>query len=265
MANSRSGESVIQRVARIIAAFDEAHPRLTISQISRRAEVPESTAHRIVADLVTEGLLSRHGSEIQIGNRLWAHVSRLSPTLSLRDAAMGYLSDIQAVVGHHTVLSVLDGDKALYIERLGARNSTVSIANLGTGLHWHGVSAGWVLVAHLPQEEQERRLAGRLERFTEYTVTDPDELRRRLAQARREGFAASSGISVPTSSGVSVPIRDGSGDVVAALGVIVPRGEERLRTVVPLLLGSARGISRSLGWAPQEDGPLRVSKVLHTE
>ena len=222
---------------------------LTIAEIARRADLPESTARRMVDELVTEGLLQRGaGRRIDIGHRLWAQVSRSSPTLRLRDAAMGYLEDIQSVVGHHTALSVLDGDEALYIERLGARTSTVTIATLAARLPWHTVSAGQVLVAYDDPDEQERRLRRRLVAPTPATVTDPDRLRATLERVRRAGYALCEGTSVATSTGISVPITGQDGAVVAAIGVIVPLGDEQLAATLPLLKAASRGISRALGW-----------------
>lgn len=41
---------------------------------------------------------------MRIGVRLWELAQRASPTLSLRDAAMPFLEDLHAVVGHHVQL-----------------------------------------------------------------------------------------------------------------------------------------------------------------
>lgn len=261
MSNSRAGETVIQRVVRVLAAFDSGDVGLSVAEIARRAELPESTARRMVHELVDEGLLEREGRRrVSIGNRLWAQVSRGSPTLSLRDAATGYMEDIQSVVGHHTALSVLDGDEVLYIERLGARNSTVSIATLAARLPWHLVSAGLVLVAHGDEGERDRRLRRRLVRRTPETVTDPAQLREILEQTRRVGYSVCEATSVPSSSGISVPVRDSRGEVVAALGVIVPVGDEHLAATLPLLLAASRGISRALGWGGGRDSGVRLSR-----
>ncbi|WP_040168210.1 IclR family transcriptional regulator [Microbacterium gorillae] len=256
MPNSVAGESIIQRVARVLAAFDADSTGLTIAEISRRADLPESTARRMVGELIDEGILARQDARlVGIGHRLWAQVSRTSPTLKLRDAAIGYMDDIQTVVGHHTTLSVLDGDEALYIERLGSRNSTTSIANVASRLPWHTVSAGWVLVANDDRSEEERRLRRRLIAHTDATITDPAVLRAKLADVRRTGYAVCAAMSVPASTGISVPVRGGTGEVVAALGVIVPVAENRVPSALPLLMAASRGISRALGWAGGSEAP----------
>lgn len=249
VANSSSGESVIRRVATILGAFTGSQTAFSVADLARRTELPPTTTYRIVDELVLEGLLQRDPKGlIQIGNRLWAQVSRGSPMLELREAAMPFMEDVQAVVGHHTALGVLEGDDVLYIERLGSRTSTINIALVAKRLPLHGASSGMVLLAHAPAEFQERMLSRRLPKFTSRTVVDPMILRRQLADIRQQGYAVRSGIIIAPSSGIAVPIFGADDEVVATLSVIVPINEEKVAERLPVLRASARGISRALGW-----------------
>jgi DNA-binding IclR family transcriptional regulator len=260
MANSTSGESVIRRVAKILGAFDGSHTALSVAAMARRADLPQTTTYRMVDELVLEGLLQRDPNGlIQIGNRLWAQVSRSSPMLGLREAAMPFMEDVQAVVGHHTALGVLEGDEVLYIERLGSRTSTINIAEVARRLPLHGASSGMVLLAHAPAEFQERVLSRRLTKFTSQTVVDPAVLRRQLADIRQQGYAVRSGIIIAPSSGIAVPIFGVDDKVVATLSVIVPINEENAAARVPVLRAAARGISRALGWPGREPEHVRQS------
>ena len=62
---------------------------------------------------------------------------------------------------------------------------------------------------------------------------------------RRQGYALLAGHVHPDATGIAVPVRNGLGEVVAALSVIVPN-EGRAVSAVPVLLAAARGIERSL-------------------
>src|SRR4051812_50169898 len=59
MARSSSGESVLERVVRILEAFTPEDRALTVGEVSRRAGLPLATGSRMIADLVEHGLLSR--------------------------------------------------------------------------------------------------------------------------------------------------------------------------------------------------------------
>jgi DNA-binding IclR family transcriptional regulator len=242
----RTGESVLSRAIRIFDAFSADEKVLQVSEIARRAELHIATASRLVAELVAHGLLERGPDrEVRIGVRMWELASRASLTLSLREAAMPYLEDLHAVVGHHAQLGVRDGDDVLFLERLSARDAVINFSRIAGRLPLHISSSGLVLLAYGPAELQERVLARPLEQHTAHTLTTPERLRATLADVRRQGFVVTPGHVHPDAAGVAVPVRNGLQEVVAALSVIVPN-DGRAPAQVPVLLAAARGVTRSL-------------------
>lgn len=253
MANSPSGDSMVHRIVRIIEAFDGEHRTLSAAELARRADLPTSTAYRIFDELLAESLLDRDGRRLRLGTRLWELVSRGSKVLGLREAALPFMEDVQAVVGHHTVLGILEKNEVLYIERIGSNESTINITKVAGRLPIHATSTGLVLTAFGPAEDQEILLHRRLKRYTDTTPIDPDELRRKLAEVRRMGYSVMAGTIVPESTGVAVPIFNAEGTAIAGLSVVIPRAGGPLQTSITALQTAARGISRALGW----DGTLR--------
>lgn len=241
------------RIVRIIEAFDGEHRTLSAAELARRAELPSSTAYRIVDELLAESLLDREGPRLRLGTRLWELVSRGSKVLGLREAALPFMEDVQAVVGHHTVLGILEKSEVLYIERIGSSTSAVNITRVAGRLPIHATSTGLVLTAFGPAEDQELLLHRRLKRYTDTTTTDPDELRRKLAEVRQLGYSVMAGTIVPESTGAAVPIFNAEGAAIAGLSVVIPRYGGPLQASITALQTAARGISRALGW----DGTLR--------
>ena len=167
VARSSSGESVLERVVRILEAFTPEDRALTVGEVSRRAGLPLATGSRMIADLVEHGLLSRDADRrVRVGTRLWALASRASPTLSLRELAMPVLEELLRTVGHHAQLGVLDGDEVLFVERLSTEHAVVNYTRIAARLPIHASSSGLVLLAHGPAEQQQRVLDGPLRRFT---------------------------------------------------------------------------------------------------
>lgn len=170
--------------------------------------------------------------------------------LGLREAALPFMEDVQAVVQHSTTLGILDSDEVLYIERLGSDKTIVDITKIAGRLPVHATSSGLVLLAHSPAAYQDTFLARPLTKFTETTLTDPAVLRRHLAEIRQRGFAAMPGVIVPESSGIAVPVFGPDNTVRAALSVVVPRNEENAAARVPVLMAAARAFpGRSAGVA----------------
>lgn len=246
MARSGSGESVLTRAVRIFEAFGPDSTALQVTEIARRSGLHVATASRLIAELVAHGLLERGPErEVRIGVRMWELASRASPTLSLREAAMPFLEDLHAVVGHSAQLGVLDGDDVLFVERLTARDAVVNYSRIAGRLPPHITSSGHVLLAYGPPELRARILARPLERYTRNTVTTPDGLLAALAQVRRQGFALLAGHVHEDATGIAVPVRNGLGEVVATMSVVVPN-DDRATAQVPALRAAARGVTRVL-------------------
>jgi DNA-binding IclR family transcriptional regulator len=91
----RPREGVASRILALLGVFDTTHRRLSLTEISRRAELPLSTVHRMVAELEGWGALSRQpcGGYV-IGRRLW-DVGLLAPApTGLLEVASPFLHDL---------------------------------------------------------------------------------------------------------------------------------------------------------------------------
>jgi DNA-binding IclR family transcriptional regulator len=238
------GESVLSRVVRIFETFESDVPALRVSEIARRAGLHVATASRLVEELVRHGWLHRDADRrIRIGVRIWELASRASPTLTLRDAAMPFMEDLHAVVGHHTQLGVLEGKEVLFVERLSAPGAVLNITRVAGRLPLNVSSSGLVLLAHAPAELRDEVLAGPLKAYRG-AAADSVTLRRTLADIRKNGYAFCPGFVDEETTGIAVPVRR-AGQVIAALAVIVPN-DGNARTQIPALLAAARGVSRVL-------------------
>lgn len=245
VANSESGDSVVDRIVRVIAAFPDGVSTLQLSQLAERAGLPLTTAHRLVRQLAQHGLVDLgDGGAVRLGLRLWELVNRNSPALVLRQAALPFMEDIQQVLNQNVNLAVLDGWEVLFVERLSRRGSVANRAQIAGRMPVHISSAGVALMAFKPKElqaeyvEQFADPSGRLSRR---------DMRSLLAETNRQGYAQLAGVVDPDTWGIAVPVLNQRKNALAALGVVVPLQEVRLQALVPALQTAARGIGRQLG------------------
>jgi DNA-binding IclR family transcriptional regulator len=237
---------LLTRVVRILEAFTPDETVLSVTQIARRARLHPATASRLIAELEAHGLLAREPDRrVRVGVRLWELALRALPALSLREAAMPFMEDAHAVLGHHVQLGLLDGADVLFMERLSAPGAVINYTRIAGRLPLHVSSSGLVLLAFGERELQEQVLAGPLVRYTAHTLTDPAALRAALAEVRRQGFACLPGHVHEDALGIAVPVRDGKAAVIAALAAIVPVDTAR-QAVTGVLTTAARGITRSV-------------------
>ncbi|MBJ8345134.1 IclR family transcriptional regulator [Antrihabitans sp. YC2-6] len=244
---SQPGASVISRALALLGAFDERHRVLSLTELAQRAEIPVPTAYRQVNELVAGGaLIRRDNGDYAIGRMIW-NLGLLAPVQTgLRQIASPFLHDIYAATLATVHLAVREGDEVLYIDRLSGHASVPVVSKVGSKLPMHSTGVGKVLLAYAPPDVAARAMSS-LTRITPYTVTQPKRLADQLAKVRREGYATTVEEMTLGACSVAVPITRAGTDVVAALGIVIPKlGRDRPRLTAALQV-AAQGISRSLG------------------
>jgi len=242
---SRSGASVTSRALALIGAFDARHRRLSLSELADRADLPVPTAHRLVAELVAWGALSRiRSGEYVVGRRLW-DVGLLAPVnTGLRQLASPYLHDLYGATLATVHLAVRDGSQVLYLDRLSGHASVPVVSTIGSRLPMHATGVGKVLLAHAPAAVQHDVLA-HLTRITPYTINQPGTLRRQLARVLKDDYATTVEEMSLGACSVAVPIRAKS-DVVASVGIVVASLQKDRAKLVTAMQVTARSIGRAL-------------------
>jgi len=249
--------SVVDRVLDLLGAFTADRPRLTLSELSRRAGLPLSTTHRIAGELTRRGALVRdEAGGYRVGLWLWEVASLAPHGAELRESAMPFLEDLYEATHQNVQLAVLDGTEVVYLERIPGRDSVSVLTRVGGRWPAHITGVGLAMLAFAVPEVQERYLAGPLARYTERTITDPARLRRELAEVRRAGYAVSDGQVTLDALSVAAPVYGPGDEVVAALSIVVRSGTVAASALAPAVRTAARGISRALsstGWKVRSD------------
>ena len=243
--------SAAERLLAVLAAFDRDCRALSLTEISRRAELTLPTAHRLLALLTGWGALERDETGLyHVGLRLWELAALAPRGPALRDAALPFLEDLYEATHENVQLAVRDGQEVVYLERISGRSAVGVRTQVGARWPLHATGVGLVLLAHSAPAFQDDYLAGELPAFTPFTVTDPVRLRRMLAEARRTGCAISDRQVTDDALSVGAPVRGAHGEVVAAVSLVVHVDDARPSTLVPAVRIAGLGISRALGWSP---------------
>ena len=217
--------SRVQSIERAFAVLTTlADGPLGVTDVAERARLPKSTAARLLASLAREGAVEQAngGSRYRLGARLLTLSSGLSASRSLVAVAHPFLIELAEQTGEAAGLSVPDGRTVHYIDQVDSANPVQVRDWTGTRIPMHAVSSGVVVLASLKPASLEAYLAGPLERFTERTVTASGEIRDRLWNVRRDGYAWVREEFAIGITSVAAPIADASGEVVAAVHVHGP-------------------------------------------
>jgi IclR family pca regulon transcriptional regulator len=219
----KRGEYFVQSVERalaVIKTFSADHPDLTLSEIARHTGMTRAAARRFVLTLADLGYLGVVDRKFYLRPTVLELGHTYLSALSLPQAAAPHLNALSERLNETTSMAVLEGDDIVYVARIGPRRVISSGLTVGTRLPAYLTSHGRIQLAYLPDDQLDDYLARvRLEPRTAQTVTDPKLLRRRLLQARAQGWCLVDQELEEGVTSIAVPVRNGAGRVAASVNV----------------------------------------------
>jgi IclR family KDG regulon transcriptional repressor len=253
MATSDSGISTLNRVCLILNAFTESERILTLTEISKRIQLPKSTTHRMLEAMECHGLIVRepHDLGYQLGYQLIRWGTLALTNLDLRNIALPVLQSLSAETNENAVLSARYGYFAMWIEMVESRQPVRLAIRVGEPLHLHAGASAKVLWAFLPDMEIERILNGiQLTPLMPNTITSPEKMRDELRTIRERGYAISYEETDFGAMGIAAPIYNHVGQPIAGLGIAAPVTRvppERIQELAQHVLNSSQELSLKLG------------------
>ncbi|MFB4303869.1 IclR family transcriptional regulator [Actinomadura sp. NTSP31] len=248
---------MLDRVSSILDAF-AGQQRLTLAQLARKANLPRSSAHRILQHLVELGWLERHGFEYALGLRMFELGSLVVRGNRLHRAALPVMRDLHGSTGLTVYLSVLRGADVLHIERIGEWPDSGDGWHVGARQPAHHAAPGRALLAGLtPNARPEPDLSIPL---TAYSVRTSAQLDHELQKVRDHGAAVDlQGLALGVAS-VATAIGPATCPP-AALTVTGPAANLKPSQVLPYLLVAAADIWRAATEMSRSSASQRPSRL----
>ncbi len=251
----------VDRVALVLDLLADSGDGLRVSEVAEALGVHKATASRLLGTLAARGLVDRAPSQrYRIGVGIVRYAASAVEELGGVSRARPELEALSAATQETVSLGILDGSDVLYIDQVTGSERVVFADWAGRRSPAHCSSTGKVLLAHLDEGEVDRFLSRPLRARTERTITDPDELRDRLAEIRRRGYERTVGELEDGLSTAAAPIVF-RGSVVAGVSVGGPSARLPSRSLPrlgKLVIETARAIGRRLDSAG-EDHPFQRS------
>jgi len=208
----------VARAAELLKALGAHGGPASVFDLADRCGLNRSTAWRILATLEDEGLVERDPAtgRYEIGYALVALGAAAGHDPLVRRARPALRALAEACL-ETASLAVPRGMQLVYVDQVQAPH-VMAADWLGRATPLHATSTGKALLAWLSEDDIGAALPGRLERFTDTTITTRAVLRGELAQVRERGYAVSRGELEPALWGVSAPVLD-RGRPVAVVSV----------------------------------------------
>src|SRR3954454_18903510 len=243
-----TGTQAIDRAAQLLTLVLDSDEPLGVGDLALAAELPKSTASRLVSSLERHGLVRRNGArgKVQAGPAILRFAHRGIVDRSLVELAAEPLAVLAEASGETVTLAVPGARGVEHLAQVESRHFLGTGQWVGRTVDYHTTSVGKVLVAYGAAELP----AGRLKRLAPATIVDRATLARELERIRDEGFATAIDELEPGLTALAAPVRGPSGNVLAALSVSGPTlrlAPERIAKLKPVLTREAAALSARLG------------------
>ena len=196
-----------------------------VGELARVLDMPKSSVQRALVTLHTAGWIRPAAGEVTrwvITTRALAVGGRASGDLDLRGAALPIMEDLRRHTEETIHLTVPEDGKMVLIERLETDKPVRTSMALGHALPLHASANGKAVLANSSPEVIRQLPADELPRYTDTTITDPDELRAELAVIRGRGFAVNHGEWRSDVGSVAAAVMGGHEKPIASLSVNIP-------------------------------------------
>lgn len=243
---------VLDKAMAILYVFEHGDVALHPKEVAARTGFSLPTVYRLLHALEEHGMLEvNDGSRYRLGVALLRLGSRVAEGLELRRQVRPHLEWLNERTGENAELQVRREQARVPIDLVRSSQNLRPIVEVGMPVSLHAGAAGKVLLAWLPEEEQNDLIAASMARFGAEREFDLEGLRLQLLRVREEGWAASAGERSPGVAAIAAPVFDASGDVAGAVLVSAPAARllaKQRQKFVPLVREAAARASKSLGF-----------------
>ena len=239
---------------RVLRAFDEANPALSLTELVARTGLDKSAVQRLANTLHLEGLLEKDSETRRFRpSHRWLEMAYAyywsDPLIPL---AMPKLIELSQQLGETVNLGEISGDHIIYVSRLPCKRTAFAAMLPGRRLPALSTAVGRAILATWPEAEAEAAVATwPVGRNTPRAITDRAEIAGFVAQAAHEGFALSRDQMILNEIAIAAPIRGPDSRAMAAVQCSVSAHswtEERIRReILPALQDTANAIAPGPG------------------
>jgi IclR family KDG regulon transcriptional repressor len=246
---SKYSVPVVRSTFRILEELSRSE-RLGLREVTQNTGIPKSTVFRILSTLVELGYVQR---DLQRNYRITLALSHLvndeAAGEELRRLALPIMLTLRDQYGETVNLGVQSMDKVTYLEVVPSEFALRLQESRGASVPAHASALGKAIMAFNPQDSVMEVLSSySLDRVTEHTIADRDELLTELKRVRNAGYAFDRGEGSMLAVCIGAPILDTDGHAIAAMSISGPASRfnpKKDAEVIRSLVAGAAEVSKS--------------------
>jgi DNA-binding IclR family transcriptional regulator len=215
----------LERAFVVLETFSCNNRELGITEISNMIKLPKPTVSRLVATMEGLGYLRKNEEtkKYLLGSKLLRLGNIAKASYNIREISSAILKKLRDEVRETVFINVIDRNERVCLDCLLGPNVTRITVTIGQRAALYAGADSRMLLASLNDNELEDYLRNTpLKCFTPNTITDPQELRKKIIEDREKGWSFSIGECNRGSACVTAPIKNGEDEIIASLSIAFP-------------------------------------------
>lgn len=217
-----------------------------ITELSEELSLNKSNVHRLLKTLGRMNYVAQEPDRsYRASLKLWRVGMAVMNHSRLASLCLSAMIRLRQASGESVHLSLLDGIRVLYIDKIDSDQSVRAYTERGGTAPLHCVATGKILLAHNYATLRDP-VSHALASHTPRTITDIAALDAEVKNVRKLGYAVNAGEYRIDVAGIAAPIVSGDGSVVAAIGISGPiqrLSRSRMKELIPEVVEAARAAS----------------------
>jgi IclR family KDG regulon transcriptional repressor len=254
MAKGYSAPSVIKafEVLKLIASAKEG---MGISEIARELDMAKSTVHGMACALEELGVVRRDPAtkRYTLGFTLFELGKTAYSQIELKDLARPVMEELMEKTNASVFLGVLNWDHVTVLDIVEPRTDLKITSPIGTTIPLLAGAAGKVFLAMMDEGQAFKSVLSKgLTKFTENSITNPDQYMKEIKAVRAQGFATDDEEYIMGVRAVAAPITGENHLMYAiwAVGFKAGLDEAKMKSLAVLTKQAADAIRRKIDRQP---------------
>lgn len=244
----------VDRTLSILELLSNYNDGLGITEISGMIDLHKSTVHRLLGTLIYKGYVIQDTStnKYKLSLKLYELGSKRIAGMDILKSSKPYTEKLMKTVNEVVHLVIRDDNDIVYIDKVEADNTIRMASTVGRRSPLYRTSVGKAMLAYLSEEEiEEVWRNSKIEKLTEYTITDLEEFKKELKEIKEKRYAIDNEENELGVRCIGAPVFNHNGKVEGAISISGPTirvTRERIEEFAVEVKKYADLISKELGY-----------------
>ena len=246
----------LRKTIDILDYLSDVNRDVGVTELSLRLNLPKSTVHRILKDLLKYSILEQEKdtSRYRLGLRLLKYSNSLLRSFDLRKIAKPILKKVCYETKETTFLTIWKNNQGICLDSISSSRSanTHLFVEIGREMPFHCTASSKVILANQPTEDVKRVISKEpLLKYTPNTITEPGKLMIHLLEIKNKGYAICNEELEEGIKAVAAPVKDINGKTIASItitGLSKRMSSDNIERLIKIVTDSAQEMSNKLGY-----------------